>query len=100
MKDKLIPFPTTPKSERLAERAKIVAHHFDDPEIGIKLMLFMVRKMYESFATEEAEFLELNILSRLFDLESYLSQYQLHEEDENEERDSNKTNDQDDRETD
>lgn len=76
MKTNLIPFPTIKKGDRLKERAKIVAENFSHPDYGIPLMVYITRKMYETFATDEADWLEMNVLTKLFELESYLIELQ------------------------
>lgn len=83
MRGKLIAFPTVEKSKRLAERARILGENFHDPEHGVKLMIYLVRKMYDVFAHDEMEFLELNILAKLHELDSYLSQYEVNNEEGN-----------------
>ena len=80
MKGKLLSFPAITKDKRLLERARIVAHNFHDPEVGIKLMIYLTREMYNTFSCEEAEWLEFNILSKLHELDSYLLQYEAHNE--------------------
>jgi hypothetical protein len=82
MKDNLIPFPTVKKGDRLKERARIVAENFSHPDYGIPLMIYMTRKMYETFASCEADFLEFNVLSKLHELEGYLSEFQGEENEE------------------
>lgn len=85
---KLLTFPTVPKADRLAERCKIVAHNFHDPDIGINLMLYMTRKMYEAIASQDADWIEGQILAKLCELENYLAMY---EEENDENRDPEKT---------
>lgn len=75
MKDNLIPFPTVKKSDRLKERARIVAENFSHPQHGIPLMLFVTHRMYEAFSSSEVDWLEMNILSKLHEVISYMEQY-------------------------
>lgn len=74
---KLIPFPTVPRGDRLVERCKIVAKNFQDPDIGNNLMLYMTRQMYEVFMCHpEKEWLEEQVLAKLFELENLLVMYE------------------------
>lgn len=72
MKGKLLPLPTTPKEERLWKRVEIVCKNLHDEDIGVDIMLELCRSMYEEFASEECDFLEMQILSKLMELEAYL----------------------------
>ena len=84
---KLITFPTVSKADRLGERCKIVAHNFHDPEIGVNLMLYMTRKMYEAMVSQEADWIESQILSKLVELENYFNMYEENNEADNRETD-------------
>lgn len=75
MKANLTTFPTIKKGDRLKERARIVAENFSHPQHGIPLMLFLSHKMYETFSSSEVDWLEMNILSKLHEVISYMEQY-------------------------
>ena len=75
-KNILTPLPTPPREERIFNRCKIVCKNFDDPENGVELMKMVVRSMFETFASEEADIWECQILSKLIELEAFILMYE------------------------
>lgn len=75
MKCKLYAVSVTTKPERLLERAKITCKNFRDPVYGIALMKYVVAEMYSTIGECEADWLEMQILAKLHELESYLELY-------------------------
>jgi hypothetical protein len=75
MKGKLLGFPTVPKDKRISERAKILSKNFSDPVYGVPLMIFLTSEIYNVFSSDEADWLECQILAKAYELEQYLLMY-------------------------
>lgn len=86
----LIVFTGPPKAERLAERARIVAKNFSDPDIGLQLIDFMLLSVYNEFASED-DFYSEQICAKMLEARSYIAIFQG-EYDENDKKPSDPDN--------
>lgn len=73
-KKNLILLPTTPRKDRLAERAKIVAHNFHDEDHGIMLIDFMLVSIYNTFKDDE-DFYSDQLCAKVLEARTYLQFY-------------------------
>lgn len=81
MKGKLITFPTVPKEQRLAERARIVCENFSCEEVGFVLMDYILVEMYNTMNDPDDQIAQ-SFCARIHESRSWLEFYRGNNEEE------------------